>query len=110
MTPSRPGTLSSENIKLMKRALEYVVEAQELAELAVVRALNEGGAVRQVAEATGLSTTTVQKNGRKHGWPSAERRKTMRFERDPKEVFDERTRAIQVHSDAVAEVVKRDRH
>jgi DNA-binding NarL/FixJ family response regulator len=55
-------------------ALEHAVAALELVELAVTQTLNDGGSVRQVASATGLSPTTVQKYGNKHGWPSVERR------------------------------------
>jgi uncharacterized protein YjcR len=42
--------------------------------LAVADALKAGGSVREVAASTGISTTTVQKYSRAHGWPTSEQR------------------------------------
>ncbi len=56
-------------------------EAQLQLELAVADALKSGGSVREVAASTGISTTTVQKYGRAHGWPTSQQRAGWEAER-----------------------------
>jgi hypothetical protein len=106
MTPQRPGTLSDENIELMKRALEHAAGSQELVELAVTQALNDGGSVRQVSDATGLSTSTIQKYGHAHGWPSTDRRKQLSAHRDEADAFRARLRAAEAWTAEFGEHLK----
>ena len=62
-------------------------KAQEVLEKAVARALKNGASVRAVAE-LGVSTNTVQKYGRAHGWPTEENRERFyesRYDREDRE-------------------------
>ena len=93
MTQQLPGELSDEIIALTKRALAHIAGTQDLVELAVALALNDGGSVRQLSEATGPSTTTVRKYGHAHGWPSIERREQLSSDRHEWEAFHARLRA-----------------
>jgi len=64
-----------------------VRKAQEVLEKAVARALKNGASVRAVAE-LGVSTNTVQKYGRAHGWPTEENRERFyesRYDREDRE-------------------------
>lgn len=69
-------------MRRIRAARELVAAAQLELEQAVADALIAGGSVREVAAATGLSATTVQKYGRAHGWPSREQRQAWAERRD----------------------------
>jgi hypothetical protein len=71
----------------VRAALAGVRKAQEVLEKAVARALKNGASVRSVAE-LGVSTNTVQKYGRAHGWPTEENRERFyesRYDREDRE-------------------------
>jgi hypothetical protein len=65
--------VSDGDAERIRAALRGVVDAQDELEKAVAAALKHGASVRSVA-ALGLSTNTVQKYGRAHGWPTQENR------------------------------------
>jgi hypothetical protein len=68
-------------------AVAGVRNAQEALERAVAQALKNGASVRSVA-GLGLSTNTVQKYGRAHGWPTEENRERFyesRYDREDRE-------------------------
>jgi hypothetical protein len=71
----------------IRAALAGVRKAQQALEKAVARALKNGASVRAVAELS-VSTNTVQKYGRAHGWPTAENRERFyesRYDRAERE-------------------------
>lgn len=74
MTPQTRGIVPEPDVQRIKAALVLRDEAQQQVELAVADALKAGGSVREVAASTGISTTTVQKYGRAHGWPTSQQR------------------------------------
>lgn len=74
MTPQPRGIIPPDDLDRLRRAQALAIEAQSIYELATAQALEAGGSVREVGEATGMSTTTVQKYGHAHGWPSPSRR------------------------------------
>ena len=74
MAPQIKGIIPAHQLAQLLRAQALSKEAKVLYEQAVTNALNSGGSVREVGERTGLSTTTVQRYGHAHGWPSQERR------------------------------------
>lgn len=83
MPDQRP--VSDKAAERIAAALKAVDDAQAELEKAVTAALKEGASVRSVA-ALGLSTNTVMKYGRAHGWPTAEHRKRFyesRYDRPP---------------------------
>lgn len=51
--------------------MQGLEDAQVERDQAIAAALKAGASVREVAAFTGLSTTTVQKIGHIHGWPTA---------------------------------------
>lgn len=72
MAPQTRGIVPEPDVQRIKAALVLRDEAQQQVELAVADALKAGGSVREVAASTGVSTTTVQRYGRRHGWPTSE--------------------------------------
>lgn len=74
MTPQTKGLVPEPEAERIRNALALRDEAQLQLELAVADALKAGGSVREVVNVSGLSNTTVQKYGRKHGWPTTGQR------------------------------------
>lgn len=93
MTPQTRGIVPEPDVQRIKAALLLRDEAQQQVELAVADALKAGGSVREVAASTGISTTTVQKYGRAHGWPTSEQRAGWEAERARNDEFTARIEA-----------------
>lgn len=72
--PQTRGDLTPKQSDRLAAAMKGVEDAEIERELAVADALKGGASIRAVSEFTGLSTTTVQKYGHKHGWPTATQR------------------------------------
>jgi hypothetical protein len=70
VTPQRRGTVPPAHVAAVRAALQAKDDAQLALELAVAAALKAGGSIRELERATGLSTSTIQKYGRAHGWPT----------------------------------------
>lgn len=61
----------------------------------VVDALKAGGSVREVAEATGMSTHTIRVWGSSSGWPTEAQRAVWAAAKAKREEFTEGLRAAQ---------------
>jgi hypothetical protein len=93
MTPQTRGIVPEPDVQRIKAAIVLRDEAQQQVELAVADALKAGGSVREVAASTGISTTTVQKYGRAHGWPTSEQRAGWEAEHARSDEFTARLEA-----------------
>ena len=91
--PQTRGIVPEPDVQRIKAALALRDEAQQHVELAVANALKAGGSVREVAASTGISTTTVQKYGRAHGWPTSEQRAGWEAEQTRNDEFTARIEA-----------------
>ena len=85
--------MPEQDVQRIKAALVLRDEAQQQVEQAVADALKAGGSVREVAASTGISTTTVQKYGRAHGWPTDEQRAGWEADRARQDEFAARIEA-----------------
>lgn len=90
MTPQHRGLVPGPQGRRIIEALALRAESQLQVELAVADALKAGGSVREVADFSGLSTTTVQKYGRAHGWPTKRQRQTWEERRASVDEFQAR--------------------
>ena len=81
------------DVQRIKAALALRDEAQQQVELSVADALKAGGSVREVSASTGISTTTVQKYGRAHGWPTDQQRAGWEAEHARNDEFTARIEA-----------------
>lgn len=81
MTPQRRGIIPGPDLDRLLRAQQLVADARQLLEIATFKALEAGGSIQEVCDATGMSSTTVQKYGHRHGWPSPTRRRTLDADR-----------------------------
>lgn len=97
MAPQARGIPDGEDVRRIRAARELVAAAQLELEQAVADALISGGSVREVAAASGLSATTVQKYGRAHGWPTTRQR----------QAWDERRQQIAAFRDMIADAESR---
>lgn len=91
--PQTRGIVPESDVQRIKAALVLRDEAQQQVELAVADALKAGGSVREVAASTGISTTTVQKYGRTHGWPTNQQRAGWESARERNDEFTARLEA-----------------
>jgi hypothetical protein len=91
--PQTRGIVPEPEIQRIKAALVLREDAQQQVELAVADALKAGGSVREVAASTGISTTTVQKYGRAHGWPTSAQRAGWEADRARQDEFTARLEA-----------------
>lgn len=72
MTPQHREIVPEPQGQAIITGLALRAEAQlHVVELAVAEALRVGVSINEVGALSGLSTTTVQKYGRVHGWPTA---------------------------------------
>lgn len=67
------------------RAIEASKVADAEKEAAIAQALKDGASVREVAALTGMSTTTVQRIGRAHGWPTDAQQRAWAAEKAERE-------------------------
>lgn len=81
MAPQTRGIPEPADVERIIAALRLQAEVQHQLEAAVADALKAGGSVREVAAATRLSTTTVQKYGRAHSWPTSKQRASWEADR-----------------------------
>lgn len=72
--PQQRGELTPAHVERIAKAMQQLEDAQVERDQAIASALKAGASVREVAAFTGLSTTTVQKIGHMHGWPTAAQR------------------------------------
>ncbi|WP_457948334.1 hypothetical protein ACTAQI_20405 [Pseudarthrobacter sp. alpha12b] len=93
MTPQTRGIVPEPDVQCIKAALVLREEAQHQLEIAVADALKAGGSVREVAASSGISTTTVQKYGRSHGWPTSQQRAGWEADRARQDEFTARIEA-----------------
>ncbi|BAS10571.1 hypothetical protein AHiyo4_39930 [Arthrobacter sp. Hiyo4] len=91
--PQTRGIVPEPDVQRIKAALVLRDAAQQQVELAVADALKAGGSVREVAASTGIATSTVQKYGRAHGWPTSEQRAGWAAERERQDEFTARIEA-----------------
>jgi F0F1-type ATP synthase membrane subunit b/b' len=61
MAPQPRGVVPSKHLARIQAARDELADAQEQFEQAVANAFNAGASIRELAKATGLSCTTVQK-------------------------------------------------
>lgn len=80
MAPQTRGIPDPADIDRITAALRLQAEVQHQLETAVADTLKAGGSVRETAAASGVSARTVQRYGKKHGWPTDEQR--ARWEAD----------------------------
>jgi uncharacterized protein YjcR len=85
--------ISDQDAARIRAALGGVQAAQDELEASVAQALLNGASVRAVSE-LGSSPNTVQKYGRAHGWPTAEKPATLnesRWDRHGREAGESRS-------------------
>lgn len=69
--PQQRGELTPAQVERLAAAMQGLQDAHRERDDAVASALKAGASVREVANFTGLSTSTVQKIGHMNGWPTA---------------------------------------
>lgn len=74
MAPQPRGVVPPEHLQRIRTLQQLASETEEQLHAAVAEALKAGASVRELAKAAGLSTTTVQKWGREHGWPTEQQK------------------------------------
>ena len=93
MSPQRRGLIPEPQMSALKAAQQSAADASEQYQLAVADALKAGGSIREVHDVTGLSTSTAQKWGRAHGWPTPGQRKQWADEQAPRDEWAAQLRA-----------------
>jgi hypothetical protein len=99
LSPQRRGLIPEPQLSALLVAQHSATDADEAYQLAVADALKAGGSVREVGQVTGLSTSTVQKWGHAHGWPTSGQRKTWADEQAPRDEWAARMAAAKALDD-----------
>ncbi len=93
MSPQRRGLIPEPQLSALKAAQKSAADAAEQYQLAVADALKAGGSIRVVHDVTRLSTSTAQKWGHAHGWPTPAQRKQWADEQAPRDEWAAQLRA-----------------
>lgn len=93
MAPQRRGLVPKDHLARITALRQILDDTQHQLEQAVADALKTGASVRELAKATGLSSTTIQKYGHAHGWPSETQRRAWAEQKAARDEFTARMEA-----------------
>lgn len=82
-------TVPGEAAARIIRAMQGIKDAYAERDASIADALKGDASIREVAAASGMSTTSVQKIGRANGWPSPAQLRAREAEQAEKDRFNE---------------------